>query len=96
MLVLSSAFQMFFVTSSGPDILLFKRFHSQWNSIDQSVFQPGTTDEFLRQHLLSVSDDLMTFPKSQLEITHPREDYQEILELSTLFLRKAPPRGVHF
>jgi len=52
-LVAEAAFSTCLGPSSGPDIAIFKRFQSQWNSIDQSKFDPMMDDdlESLMLHL---------------------------------------------
>src|SRR6218665_844680 len=48
--------------------------------------------------LLSWIFQLMTvhFAFGQLELTHQREDYRELLELTLMFLGRVPPRGMSF
>src|SRR6218665_3164420 len=36
------------------------------------------------------------FPFRQFEMTHQREDYRELLELTLMFLGRVPPRGISF
>src|SRR6218665_3261756 len=36
------------------------------------------------------------FAFRQLELTHQREDYRELLELTLMFLGRIPPRGISF
>src|SRR6218665_1000466 len=48
--------------------------------------------------LLSWIFQLMSvhFAFRQFEMTHQREDYRELLELTLMFLRRVPPRGISF
>ena len=36
------------------------------------------------------------FAFCQLELTHQREDYRELLELTLMYLGRVPPRGISF
>ena len=79
-------------TSTGPDILLFKRFQDNWNRIDQSNFQTAAdaveTADFKAR--------IIHFAETNIEIHQPRDDYRELLELAIIFLGGTPRRGVHF
>lgn len=97
-LVLSAAFtaEMGSITS-GPDVPLFKRFKSRWESIDKTAYQVAPDDEHLRQHL---PEDLIqqveSFATSQLTNHHPRDDYKEFLDLALVYLGVVPPTDARF
>lgn len=74
--------------SSGPDILLFKKFKKSWSTIDSAQIQSGMDDAVVQQ-IFSASEKLCTidFINSQLEIMNKeRADYREMLYLALLFL----------
>ena len=79
-------------TSTGPDILLFKRFQDNWNRIDQSNFQTtadtAETAEFKAR--------IIHFAETNIVIHQPQNDYSELLELAIIFLGGTPRCGVHF
>src|SRR6218665_668428 len=67
-------------TSTGPEILLFKRFKHKWQFVDLDNFRAARkavetlVDQFY-SHILE-------FGKKYLEHEEPRDDYREFLELS--------------
>ena len=84
-------------TTSGPEVLLFKRFKAQWESIDKTAYQVAFDDKHLRKHLpKDVIQHVTLFATSQLTNHQPRDDYKEFLELALLFFGAVPPRGVRF
>lgn len=95
-LVLSAAFKTVFGTSSGPDVLLFKRFRDQWDKIDKENFQPAATDEYVSRTLSPFCKDIMEFINKQLLQQQVRDDYRELLELSIIFIGEIPIGGVKF
>jgi len=75
------------IPSTGPDILLFKCFQQQWKFIDREqfkVFESSMTDR----------EDILSFCRKQPAIKQPRDDYQEILELTMTFLGAVPYRDI--
>jgi hypothetical protein len=75
--------------STGPDILLFKRFQQQWQLIDKKQFQ--VLDDNVNDR-----EDILSFCRQQLAVKHPRDDYRELLELTMIFLGSTPSRGIRF
>ena len=57
--MLAAAFQTLMGPSSGPQVLLFKRFQSQWKQIDQPKFQPAVCDPSVKQHIAPLRDELL-------------------------------------
>ena len=41
-------------------------------------------------------DNILCFATQQLQSQQPRDDYREFLELSIIYLCRAPPRGIRF
>lgn len=72
--------------SSGPDILIFKRFKNSWTNINQEHFKSVSTDTSLFKDCESISDYIISFAKDQLTLYHPRDDYKELLQLIVIFL----------
>ena len=88
-LVLGAAFESTLNTiSSGPEIPLFKRFRDCWNSIDQNKIQNFSTDAFAKTALAESRAELLKFASSQAP--QARDDYQEFLNLSIIFLGGIP------
>lgn len=82
--------------STGPDILIFKRFKEQWQFIDGEKFQPASSDPSVEALIASSRADILQFATAQLTLAHPRDDYEELLELSVIFVGSTPARGIHF
>ena len=83
-------------TSKGPDILIFKRFQTNWEFIDRSTYDIIASDEALHSAVSGVASQIVEFAKRQLEQFQPRDDYRELLELTIIFLGGVPARGVSF
>ena len=82
--------------STGPEMLLFKRFKSHWPTVVKDNFKPGTDNDEVLQAVNDVKEDMVAFLLEQLAGTQPRDDYLELLELSLIFLGGMPLRGIHF
>lgn len=82
--------------SSGPDILLFKRFKTSWSSIDRTFYQTSINDPSIDQKIKDNALEIIEFSQNQLNDFQPRDDYKELLELAIVFLGDVPKRGVHF
>lgn len=95
-LVLAAAFKACMGVSSGPDILLFKRFQAYWGRIDKTTFDSGLTDDVVQPRISAESERILTFATSQLTSHQPRDDYRELLELTILFIGAEPSQRVHF
>jgi len=53
-------------------------------------------ESFTSKTILDVKDDVLAFANNQLLASQPRDDYKELLEITILFMRGTPGRGVHF
>ena len=98
--VIGDVFKHCFGASSGPDVLLFKRFQQNWSKIDQKVFETALGDQICLQ-VLQANFDLkkqaVEFATHSLSTTNqPRDDYRELLEIVLVFLGETPPRGIRF
>ena len=72
----------------------YKRFQDQWQLIDQSQFKSGVSHPDVRPLLDSVDKDW--FRTTLINRKGLRDDYQELLELTVIFVGQVPPRGVRF
>jgi len=77
------------IPSTGPDILLFKPFQQHWKFIDKNNFEVLKINETDRVQII-------TFFTHELEVTQPRDDYRELLEVSIIYVSGTPPRGRRF
>lgn len=96
-LVLQSVFlEVKLYPSTGPDILLFKRFQQAWEKIDKTKCSTSVSDSYINNILKNEADEIMEYAKKKLTEDLPRDDYQEFLELVIIFLGGVPPRGIFF
>jgi len=95
-LVLEAVVKVSLGTSSGPEILLFKRFQKSWPVINKTNFQTAVSDVMTSNAVLDISVDMISFAKEQLLEFQPRDDYKELLDLSIIFLGGVPVKGVSF
>ena len=82
--------------STGPDILLFKRFQQHWPFIDRANFKPAALDLAVETLVAASRQDILAFADDHLELEQPRDDYREFLELRVIFLGGTLSRGIHF
>ena len=61
--------------SSGPDILLFKRFQKSWVSFDSTKYHTAQSDKNASNALTDITDESIVFCKDQLQIFQPCDDY---------------------
>lgn len=85
-LVLKGVFILCMGPTSGPDILIFKRFQSGWQNINKENYQNGMTDKEVASALLPEKEEILTFVRKMLVQQQPRNDYKEFLELCLIFL----------
>ena len=77
------------IPSTGPDILLFKRFKDHWQFIIKDQFE-------VKDHNIQNPEDIISFCLMHLAVKQSRDDYRELLEISIIFLGGTPPRGIKF
>jgi hypothetical protein len=84
-------------SSTGPDILLFKRFKKQWNLLDKTKFRTITDDEYISS---KISDEqqqqVLSFARKNIDESQPRDDYRELLHLTIIFLSGRSSGNVSF
>lgn len=95
-LLAGAAFTEVIGATSAPDVLLFKRFQSRWEFIDQEGYEDSSTDEFAAKHVSDIREDMVQWLEASLTKIQPRDDYRELLELAMIFLGSSPPRGIRF
>jgi hypothetical protein len=74
--LLSDAFGVCFGLSTGPEILLSKRFKEKWSNLIHRQPKPNVTP------LITACDSLNAFIADQLHLGHSRDDYREFLQLA--------------
>lgn len=88
--------------TTGPNILLFKKFKEQWKNIDHRKIQ--CCKEIIKPHFnTSEIYALLKFYRVILKENIARDDYRELLELSIIFLggnadlklKIRPPGAMH-
>lgn len=83
--------------STGPSILLFKRFQTAWPNIDKQNYQVGMDDERVSSVMQHYLDDVYQFLyKVMNSEVQPRDDYRELLLLCLIFIDKIPREKVKF
>lgn len=85
-IMLRTAYESEFGSSSAPTIPFFTRFKKAWKDIDKSKYENGIQDQFVREALEDVIDDITDFCKNELQEDFARQDYKELLELTLIFL----------
>lgn len=82
--------------SSGPEILIFKRFRTFWPNIDQNKFSGVSSDPDTLRCVENVISSTISFAEKQLSDSQPRDDYKELLNLTIIFLGGVPNKGITF
>ena len=78
--LLADAFRVCLGPSTGPDILMFKRFREKWSKLEHH--EPKQ-----RQFpMIAVEDSLKVFISEQLSTQHCRDDYCEFLNLAAMMV----------
>lgn len=92
-LVLRPAFELQFPGTSGPNVAIFKRFHTAWKN--KTVYKPGIEDKTIASRLSDVIEDIKEFCKNALKKEFSRHDYKEFLQLAMLFLGVQQKSPIH-
>lgn len=99
-IVCGSVFKKLLGPSTGPEILIFKRFRDNWPLLNTSNFNKCQDSRLFTSHTAKrLKDSTVGFIFDVLDndtgiFYLPREDYLEILELTLLFLGETPPYEV--
>ena len=59
-------------------------------------FDDSSTDAYTSDAIADIKDDMVKKLESSVTVTQPRDDYRELMEFATIFLRGVPPRGICF
>ena len=95
-LVAGAAFSAAMGYSTAPVILLSKRFKAAWQHINKTDYRDSSTEEETAEAVADVKDEMVQMLVKAVQVTQPRDDYRELLELTLIFLGAVPPRGIHF
>ncbi|XP_044594332.1 uncharacterized protein LOC123271871 isoform X1 [Cotesia glomerata] len=95
-LVLRSAFETYWPTSSGPNVSIFTRFKNKWSDINQQKYTTGISDREVQEALADIKDEILILIANYLQISQPRGDYKELLDLALIFLGALPSDRVVF
>lgn len=83
--------------TTGPTILLFKRFQTAWPNIDKKrysvILEDENVSQFVEPHFENVSYFIDEILRTQIQM---RDDYRELLLLCQIFLDKNPRDDVQF
>lgn len=83
--------------SCGSEILIFKRFRTAWPNIDRNKFSTVSSDPNALRCVENVASSTILFAEKQLNDYQPRDDYEELLKLTIIFLGGVgtPTKGYH-
>ncbi|XP_074115222.1 uncharacterized protein LOC141537915 [Cotesia typhae] len=95
-IILRSAFEVYWPVSSGPNVPIFGRFKKFWDTFDKTKYKSGVEDSIVANIITNEKNNLSSFIKRYLQLSQPRDDYKEILELSLIFLGEMPREQVFF
>jgi hypothetical protein len=96
-IILRSVFEKKMGKTTGPTVLMFKKFQNAWPKINVHNFRSGIENEKVMRHLNQGDiSRILDFVRNTLSEQQPREDYREILELTAIFLGETPSRGISF
>ncbi|XP_063547373.1 uncharacterized protein LOC134754858 [Cydia strobilella] len=82
--------------SSGPEVLLFKRFKKNWTHINPKDYKNVISDPESAKYVENISSGMISFAQDQLREYQPRDDYRELLNLTIIYLGGIPDSGVAF
>ncbi|KAE9535245.1 hypothetical protein AGLY_007978 [Aphis glycines] len=83
-------------SNTGPDIPLFKRFKTKWNTTNLNKFVTGISNIDIKIALGNNYIDILNYAKLKLSSNLNRDDYKELLDLIIIFLGEVPPGGIKF
>ncbi|ESO06037.1 hypothetical protein HELRODRAFT_160152 [Helobdella robusta] len=93
--VLRSGFDAALGKTTGPQSDIFKKFKTEWNSIDKKKFKSGVKDKSEASKLIN-PDQLSSYLLKQLTVHHSRSDYKELISLCLIFLERFPSENIVF
>lgn len=84
-LILRGVFEYYF-PSTSKDVQLFRRFQDKWKDINKSNFKTLLENDMLKSVLEDVKESITDYCKTELKKGIARDDYRELLELTTICL----------
>jgi hypothetical protein len=90
--ILHAVFVALLGPTSSNEVLLFKRFQAQWNNFDKSAYETGADHPEVMDSLPN-PDEFQAWASGHSEL---RDDYQELIDLSVIFIGRCPEKGVRF
>lgn len=91
-IMLSKVFTLCFGPSSSPEIPLFKRFRVAWDTFSREQYDCLDLISSAEQFAESTLESLTTALASEKQV---RDDYNELIELTMIVLKK-PPARIHW
>jgi hypothetical protein len=88
-LIVGKVFVTLFGCSSGPEVTMFARFKTAWQTMNRTNFAPISEENFHQPLVKTLRDQAIEFYKHALEnapVYCLRGDYKELLELSLIVL----------
>ena len=93
--VLRDVFNSLVGPSTGPDILLFKRFQGAWPSIVHDRIADGISDEktttIFNNNKVMMKESVEFAVSCLQKESQPHDDYRELLELSLIYMGHIQP-----
>ncbi|KAJ8682355.1 hypothetical protein QAD02_018147 [Eretmocerus hayati] len=101
-IILAHVFEIKIPGTVGPDVQLFKKLRSAWDSLDKKSFKLPERGE-IHPSLLDQVDYLTSFFANFEEEQLPRDDYRQFVNLCSIFLggirgddvKFSPPGAIH-
>lgn len=85
-LILKGAFDKLMPPSTGPDVPLFKRFKQSWSEIDSTKISSAMEIPCVQEIFKNDIAEIISYVDNVLKTQLPRHDYDELLQLTLLFL----------
>lgn len=67
-IILRGVFEVFWKTTSGPNVPIFVRFKNYWDEIDQFNYKSGMEDETIPNTLIGRKVEIVTFINNCLQV----------------------------
>lgn len=78
-LVLKGVFEVYWPTSSGPNVQFFSRFKNKWNELDKSKFKAGIDDSLVNDVLSDSKQALLIFIEDNLQVCNHKFNLIKII-----------------
>lgn len=67
-IILKKVFEIYWPTSSGPNVPIFLRFKNKWGNLNTSNYTPGISDPIILNALEDVKEEIVTFITNHLQV----------------------------